>query len=197
VSIGIDDRVVDAGPDLGSPGGGHIFTLTIAASRLPCGIALASSDTEVAPWGMPNPTAEVITRQPLAAFGYGPTATVVEMLPGGHIHANFLVTTMSGRIVPQRLTTYVLAGINLLLSNAERVANHFGVGGWPTPPLVETRQGAHSSRSGDGSTWRALRYLEGQNLDQCRTQLRLTELLPAAYAEVDACFRQPGAGRTR
>jgi hypothetical protein len=38
----------------------------------------------------------------------------------------------------------------------------------------------------------------GQNLDRCRTQLRLAELMQAAYAESDACFHQAaGAGSNR
>src|ERR1700722_11436283 len=110
---------------------------------------------------MSSPTANGFIREALAAFGYGTRATGVETLPGGHIHATFLVTTTSGRLVLQRLNTYVFADINALLSNVERVVNHLRVRRWPTPRLVETSQGAYSYRSADGSTWRAFHYLEG------------------------------------
>lgn len=110
---------------------------------------------------MSSPSAKVSTREPPAAFGYGATTTGVEVLPSGHIHANFLVTTASGRLVIQRLNTYVFADINAVLSKRRAGGGHLAGRGRPSPRLVETPQGAPSFRSGDGSTWRAFHYLEG------------------------------------
>jgi N-acetylhexosamine 1-kinase len=97
----------------------------------------------------------------LEGFRFDGTPLATESLAGGHIHRNILVTCPGGRYVLQGLNVRVFPDVDGLLSNVERLLAHLKAGGRIAPELVETRTGDLSLRAGDGSTWRAFRYLEG------------------------------------
>jgi Ser/Thr protein kinase RdoA (MazF antagonist) len=110
---------------------------------------------------MDGPTARELAREAIEVFDFGGSSARLEPLTGGHIHDNFLVTSADGRYVLQRLNDNVFLDVDAVLSNVERVVAHLESVGRRCPQLVETRNGALSHRTTDGSAWRAFRFLEG------------------------------------
>ncbi|MGH9017667.1 MAG: phosphotransferase [Acidimicrobiales bacterium] len=100
-------------------------------------------------------------RPVLERFCLDGTPTGHDLLPGGHIHRNVLVTCPKARYVVQRVNDRIFSPVGLVLTTGERVSAHLAARGRRGPELVPTTTGALSLRDGEGSTWRCFRFLEG------------------------------------
>ena len=102
-----------------------------------------------------------VPREVQAVYGAARSPITISVLPGGHIHQNFLVTSVPGLDVLQKLHGRVFPDIAAVLSNVERVVAHLRSKSHLCPPLIETTSGALSDQAADGSAWRTFSYLEG------------------------------------
>jgi N-acetylhexosamine 1-kinase len=97
----------------------------------------------------------------MEGFRFAGTPVRSELLAGGHIHTNFLVTCTARRYVLQRLNDRVFPDLDVVLTNVERILAHLRAKGRMAPTLVESHDDGLAYRAADGSVWRAFTYLEG------------------------------------
>ena len=182
VAVGVDDRVVEPGPDVGGFGGGH---------RLHHNHRFGVGPEQKMPnrprrergrsWTVRrcHDRSRGHTCHPGGARGRHRILPLRRELTQGQSRwpevistGNFLITSTGGRYVFQRLNGRVFPDLDIVVNNVERVVAHLEASGRVAPVLVGDPRRCLSHRAPDGSVWRAFRYLEGTVGHACPARSR-------------------------